>query len=414
MAVPVDALYRDVAEALARKGQVILYGPPGTGKTFTARRFSVWWLLKQLGTESPEILSDPKAFAQAEEKLSSAQVVRRVWWIVANPKEWSWDRLFKEKRVQYRYGRRQRNYPLVRRGDLVVGYQSTPDKRLVVLARISREMFTNSSGEPSIELEPVVKINDGPTYDELQKDETLNKSEPMQFRNQGTLFALTEDEFDHLAALLSEREPDLRRQLEGGDVVGPLTRLTFHASYSYEDFIEGYRPVDSRNGTLSLKLEDGIFKRVCRAAQANPKKPYLVLIDEINRANVAKVFGELITLLEKDKRGLLISLPQSKEAFTIPPNVYVLATMNTADRSIKLLDAALRRRFSFIELIPDPTLLAGGKIGALVLSQFLEELNRRIAAKEGREKQTRPSYLMDGTGEQDATEPVDAPLSLSM
>jgi 5-methylcytosine-specific restriction protein B len=98
-AVPVDALYRDVAEALARKGQVILYGPPGTGKTFMARRFSVWWLLKELGTESSEILSDEEAFAQAEAKLSSAQIVRRVWWIVANPKEWSWDRLFKEKRV---------------------------------------------------------------------------------------------------------------------------------------------------------------------------------------------------------------------------------------------------------------------------------------------------------------------------
>ena len=260
--VPVDALYRDVAEALTRKGQVILYGPPGTGKTFTARRFSVWWLLKQLGTESPEILSDSDAFAQAEAKLSSAQVVRRVWWVVANPKEWSWDRLFKEKRVTYRYGRLQRNYPLVRRGDLVVGYQSTPDKKLVALARISREMFTNSAGEPTIELEPLTRINDGLTYEELQKDEVLSKSEPMQFRNQGTLFALSEDQFDHLAALLTEREPELRKHLEGGDAVGPLTRLTFHASYSYEDFIEGYRPVDSKSGGLSLKLDDGIFKRV--------------------------------------------------------------------------------------------------------------------------------------------------------
>ena len=396
--VPIDEIHRQIADALDRKGQVILYGPPGTGKTFTARRFSVWWLLREMGKDTPEILSDDEAFKQAESKLSSAQVVRRVWWIVANPKEWSWDRLFNEKRVQYRYGRLQRNYPLVRRGDLVVGYQSTPDKKLVALARISREMFTSGTGEPSIELEPVAKINNGLTYEELQQDDTLSKSEPMQFRNQGTLFALTEDEFDHLAALLTEKEPDLRKHLEGGDAVGPLTRLTFHASYSYEDFIEGYRPVDSRGGNLALKLEDGIFKRVCRAAQANPKRPYLVLIDEINRANVAKVLGELITLLERDKRELSISLPQSKEAFTIPLNVYVLGTMNTADRSIKLLDSALRRRFSFIELMPDPTLLAGAKVGALVLSQFLEALNLRIAAKEGREKQIGHSYLMDGTG----------------
>jgi len=396
--VPVDSLYRETAEALTRKGQVIFYGPPGTGKTFTARRFSVWWLLKELGTDSPEILTDPVAFAQAEQKLSTAQVVRRVWWVVANPKEWSWDRLFKEKRVTYRYGRLQRNYALVRRGDLVVGYQSTPDRKLVALARVSREMFTSDEGAPVIELEPLSRINDGLTYDELIKDEMLKKSEPMRNRNQGTLFALSEDESDHLTALLTEREPELRKYLETGDAVGPLTRLTFHASYSYEDFIEGYRPTDSTGGNLSLRLEDGIFKRVCRAAQANPRKPYLVLIDEINRANVAKVLGELITLLEKDKRGLLISLPQSKEPFTIPPNVFVLGTMNTADRSIKLLDAALRRRFAFVELMPDSTLLAGGKVGALILSQFLDELNRRIAAKEGREKQIGHSFLLDGTG----------------
>jgi 5-methylcytosine-specific restriction protein B len=286
----------------------------------------------------------------------------------------------------------------VRKGDLVLGYQATPDKKLAAIARISREMFTNDSGEPTIEISAVAKIDNGLTYDDLQRDDILRTSEPMRFRCQGTLFAITEDEFDHLAALLTERDPGLRKHLEGGESVGPLTRLTFHASYSYEDFIEGYRPVDSKGGQLSLRLEDGIFKRVCREAQANPKKPYLVFIDEINRANVAKVFGELITLLEKDKRGLMVSLPQSKEPFTIPPNVYVLATMNTADRSIKLLDAALRRRFAFVELMPDPSLLEGRKFGSMALDEFLTELNRRIAEKEGREKQIGHSFLMDGDG----------------
>lgn len=403
--VPVDSLYRDLAEALHRKGQAILYGPPGTGKTYTAGRFAVWWLMEQLGTASSDILSDRRAFNLAEQKLSTAQVVRRVWWVVANPNEWSWDRLFKEKKVEYRHGRLQRNYPLVRRGDLVIGYQSTPDKRIVALAKVSREMYSGKSGDPAIELEPVTRIENGLTYSELQADVLLSNSEPILFRNQGTLFALTENEFDHLAALLTERQPELRQYLEEGEAVGPLTRLTFHPSYSYEDFIEGFRPTDTKTGTLSLRLEDGIFKRVCRAAQANPKRPFLVLIDEINRANIAKVLGEMITLLEKDKRGLLITLPQSKESFTIPANVYILGTMNTADRSIKLLDAALRRRFSFIELMPDPGLLSGGKIGTLVLSDFLEELNRRIAAKEGREKQVGHSYLMEGT--ESVTEPEE-------
>ncbi len=185
------------------------------------------------------------------------------------------------------------------------------------------------------------------------------------------------------------------KRLMGKENVGFLTVITFHASYSYEDFIEGLRPVSNESGNLVLRLEDGVFKRVCREAQANPGKPYLVVIDEINRANVAKVLGELITLLEKDKRGLMITLPQSKEAFMIPPNVYLLGTMNTADRSIKLLDAALRRRFAFLEMMPDSEILGGARVRNLPLDEFLEELNRRIARKEGREKQIGHSFLLE-------------------
>jgi 5-methylcytosine-specific restriction protein B len=397
--IPMDPFHRQIMGAIERKGQAVLYGPPGTGKTYAARRFAVWWLAKQAGEDPSQILADPASFDQAEQRLSTAQVGRKVWWVVANPSVWDWDQLFKDKHVNYRYGRLQRNYPLVRKGDLVVGYQSNPDKKLVALAKVSRELYTDTKGEQNIDLEPVAKIEDGLTYEELQKDETLVTSEPMRFRNQGTLFSLTEDEFDHLAALLTERNPSLRKYLDvAGSGVGPLTRLTFHPSYSYEDFIEGFRPVEASGGQLALRLDDGIFKRVCREAQANPSKHYLVLIDEINRANVAKVFGELITLLEKDKRGLLISLPQSKEPFTIPSNVYVLGTMNTADRSIKLLDSALRRRFAFLEMMPDSSLLRGAKIGGLALDDFLDELNRRIAAKDGREKQIGHSFLLDEDG----------------
>jgi 5-methylcytosine-specific restriction enzyme B len=180
---------------------------------------------------------------------------------------------------------------------------------------------------------------------------------------------------------------------------GHLTPLTFHPSYSYEDFVEGFRPAEVGNGSLAVRLEDGVFKRVCKTALANPGKPYLVLIDEINRANLAKVFGELITLLEKDKRGMQVTLPQSKETFLIPDNIYLLGTMNTADRSIKLLDAALRRRFAFLELMPRLDLLKGGKVDELELDDFLGELNRRIAAREGRERQIGHSFLLGPGGE---------------
>jgi len=394
-AVPVDSIYKELESALERKGQAVLYGPPGTGKTHHARRFAVWWLHKKLNLPAADVLTNSAAFTVAENRLSTTQVGRKVWWIVANPKEWSWDRLFKDGQVEYRYGRLQKNYPLVRKGDLVVGYQSTPDKCIVALARVQREMIVGSDGTPTIQLEPITAVAQGPTYEELLKEPLLKTSEPMRHRCQGTLFGLSEEEFEQLSAWLIERDPKLRSHLEAGESVGPLTRLTFHASYSYEDFVEGFRPSATGNGQLSLHLEDGVFKRVCRQAQADPKNPYLVLIDEINRANVAKVFGELITLLERDKRNLLICLPQSKETFTVPPNVYLVGTMNTADRSIKLLDAALRRRFAFLELMPKSALLQGGKIGNLALDDFLDELNRRVAAKEGREKQIGHSFLLE-------------------
>ena len=243
----IDPIYQEIADALERKGQVILYGPPGTGKTYTALYFARWWLLQRNKTESSTVVTgvgDAQPAAQTEH----------------------------------------------------------------------------------------------------------------------------------------------------------LTFMTFHPSYSYEDFIEGFKPSQnsSANGGLTLKLEEGIFKRVCREATANPSQSYLVIIDEINRANLAKVFGELITLLEKDKRGKIqVVLPQSKERFTIPSNVYVLGTMNTADKSIKLMDAALRRRFAFKELMPDSDLLEGVKINDLLLDGFLETLNRRIATKEGREKQIGHSFLLE-------------------
>lgn len=393
--VPVDPLYDEIATALSRKGQAILYGPPGTGKTYAARRLAVWWLLQQdENNDAQAILSDPKRFADAERSLSTVQVSQRVWWVTASPKEWAWGQLKKEKKVKFHYGRLKRNYPLIQPGDLVIGYQSTPDKQIMALARVSRGLAKVGSEEPNIELSYLHDVENGLTYDELLADPVLAKSEPMRFRNQGTLFALERDEANHVLALLTERDSRVADFLEDNGRVGQLTRLTFHGSYSYEDFIEGFRPVESPGG-LTLRLEDGVFKRICREAQANPDRPYLVLIDEFNRANVAKVFGELITLLELDKRGLNITLPQSKESFFIPPNIFVLGTMNTADRSIKLLDSAMRRRFAFIELMPDIELIRGAKVNGLELGEFLMQLNSRIAEHAGREKQIGHSFLME-------------------
>ena len=237
----------------------------------------------------------------------------------------------------------------------------------------------------------------------------LSQSEPLRHRCQGTLFALSAAEGEHLLSRLIERDATLSlgEDSDSGDAE-VLTRVTFHPSYTYEDFIEGFRPYEHREGGLALRLEDGIFKRVCRAAEAHPDQPYVVLIDELNRGNVARILGELLTLLEKDKRGMSVLLPQSKESLVIPENVYLLCTMNTADRSIKLLDAALRRRFAFLEVMPDLELLRGATVGDLALDDFLDGLNARIATQEGREKQIGHAYLLaDG-------DPVSEPEAFAM
>ena len=180
---------------------------------------------------------------------------------------------------------------------------------------------------------------------------------------------------------------------------GRIEFVTFHQSFDYDDFIEGLKADTTEDGQLRYGIADGVFKAFCERAQDSDGSPHVLIIDEINRGNIAKIFGELITLLEESKRlegdeELQVTLPYSKEPFGIPENLHLIGTMNTADRSIALLDTALRRRFEFVEMMPDSNLLRDINIDGINIAKMLDAINARIAAIYDRDHQIGHAYFI--------------------
>lgn len=305
------------------------------------------------------------------------------------------------KRQKYKY------FEEVKPDDIVVGYVTTPQKEIVAICRITKGLYTADEGE-SIEIQKVEQLKLAVPLDVLKEAPALRESEPM-INNQGSLFKLTSEEFEIIRSLIDDLnipvkveipiytkamamqglffpESSLDNMLEalrekknvvlqGPPGVGKtyiadrlayamigaidntrVERIQFHQSYSYEDFIQGFRPTSK--GHFDLKR--GIFYQFCRRAQHDETsgKPYVFIIDEINRGNLSKIFGELMMLIEPDKRGKQYAMPlayseDSEERFYIPENLHLIGTMNTADRSLAMVDYALRRRFRFITLQPE-------------------------------------------------------------
>lgn len=388
---------------------------------------TVLWVMKKYEDEAKKLMGVSEN-TESVPAVDLPKASQNYWWLVANPKIWSAQELAVGGTIDYTLysesGKKRKvfqNFLDARKGDFVVFYESSPTLQIVGLAVVECEsdgqtiLFKKTEG-----LESGIALSEIKAVDELRNMQFLKNP-------QGSFYSLTADEYDYIEDLIREKNPVMPAKavmkytrenflaevflsedrydnlrallldkqniiLQGSPGVGKtfsakrlaysileekddskVQLVQFHQNYTYEDFVMGYKP----NEDGGFYLRPGVFYNFCKRAQQHPDDKYFFIIDEINRGNLSKILGELMMLIEKDYRGETLVLPYNQEEFSVPKNLYIIGMMNTADRSLAMMDYALRRRFSFFEMKPG---FSTGGFNAYQRSLANEDFDKLVSA----------------------------------
>jgi len=382
--------YQKFFDILNKKKQFFFYGPPGTGKTFTAKNIAREFIKKS----QTKLFSDEQYNEYVLSLVSNISREKGFEFKKQTDNQIILKNSQKEIRIYVNYSKSGKQTPhdcYVGISQSVIDFlnQSDVENRFVLIINNDVKNFVSI---PHSFIIKNVKLSGGENWDSNGNGE---HSFHIHVYDDKAYFR-TNDDYSENYVDCSDFLSNIEILYDvHGKSCKPLENVTFHQSFSYEEFIEGIRPkTDEKINQVTYPIEDGIFKRLSKCASLHDKENFVLIIDEINRGNISKIFGELITLLENDKRGDEVTLPYSKKFFSIPENLYIIGTMNTADRSLVHIDAALKRRFGQYELMPDYSLL-DAKIDKIHLGTLLKHINQKIINAGFRDNQIGHSYFMN-------------------